>query len=121
MTETEWLAATDPYLMLRSIRGNVSERKERLFAVALTRRIWLQIRDERIREIILLVERYADGLENKERLAQAEAEAEAVWSEYTWGDSGLSNEEVDNLYTALCCADSDRKLVYSGDLHQIII
>jgi hypothetical protein len=34
MTEAKWLAATDPRQMLDFVRGKVSERKLRLFAVA---------------------------------------------------------------------------------------
>ena len=40
MTEAEWLTCTDPAAMLLACRGQMSERKLRLFAVAVARLLW---------------------------------------------------------------------------------
>jgi hypothetical protein len=40
MTEQEWLACGDPQPMLEFLRGQVSERKRRLFRIACCRQLW---------------------------------------------------------------------------------
>ena len=52
MNEAEWLACTDPLLMLRFVWGKVTERKERLFSAACCRRIWQLLPDERSRRAV---------------------------------------------------------------------
>jgi len=47
MTESEWLAATDPKPMLEFLAAKASERKLRLFACACCRLIWHPLIDER--------------------------------------------------------------------------
>lgn len=61
MTEAEWLAATDPQQMLKFLRGKVSNRKLRLFAVECCRQIWNLISDPRSRAAVEVTERYAHG------------------------------------------------------------
>jgi hypothetical protein len=70
MTESEWLAATDPRPMLEFVRDKVSDRKLRLFACACCRAV-------RATEhlgpgwAVAVAERYADGLASDEDLVSA--------------------------------------------------
>ena len=63
MTEDEWLAATDPVLMLEGVRGKVSDRKLRLLAVACCRRILSVMPHDAHRTAVGVAERFADCLE----------------------------------------------------------
>jgi hypothetical protein len=78
MTEAEWLTCTDPTPMLEFIRGNVSERKLRLFAVACCRHIWHLLNDQRSREAVLVVERYSEGSASSKELTAARKMARAA-------------------------------------------
>jgi hypothetical protein len=103
MTEAEWLAATNPTLMLKFLRGKASDRKLRLFAVACCRHIWHLLVDERSRRGVEEAERYAEGLTKRSRLSAAwnesygvycwkrrsdriAAAAAATYSAWIWGD-----------------------------------
>ena len=84
MTESEWLACTDPGPMLEFLRDRASDRKRRLFTCACCRRVWDALTDQRSRSAVEAAERYADGLAGREELAAqaeaAEAPAAAVAS-----------------------------------------
>jgi hypothetical protein len=72
MTPQEWLTSTHPYQMLVFLRGQVSERKLRLFACACVRRIWHLLDDPRSRTAVEVAERYADApLSVREEARQA--------------------------------------------------
>ena len=60
MTEAEWLVCTDPVLMVEFLRGKVSERKLRLFAVACCRRLRHLLVPE-ASEALDIAERNAEG------------------------------------------------------------
>lgn len=62
MTEVEWLAYADPTPMLEFLRGQVSERKLRLFAVGCCRRIGNKMQDGRSLTAVDVAEQFADGL-----------------------------------------------------------
>ena len=83
MTEAEWLAATDPMPMLKHLRGEASDRKLRLVAVACCRRIWHLLTDERSRIAVDLAERDADGLVRETDLRES---AQAANEAYRYGN-----------------------------------
>jgi hypothetical protein len=60
MTESEWLACTDPKVMLEFLGSKASERTLRLFCCVSLRHIWSHLEDERSRKVIDVVERYAE-------------------------------------------------------------
>ena len=62
MTEPEWLACADPTPMLKVVRGKVSDRKLRLFAVACCRRGRSILRSRTTLAALDALEAYADGL-----------------------------------------------------------
>ncbi len=61
MTEAEWLAATDPKPMLEFLKGKASDRKLRLFSVAVARTVWDQM-NQAMRESVDVGELFADGV-----------------------------------------------------------
>lgn len=73
MTETDWLATTDPRTMLEFLRRKVSDRKLRLFACGCCRRLWHLMPDRRSRTALEVAERVADGL------VSGSTELEAAW------------------------------------------
>ncbi len=87
MTESEWLACTDPEPVLESLSGKASERKMRLFAAACCRRIWHLLDDRRSRRAVEVAERFADGLVDPQELS------EANWRSAWWLMAGLAAAE----------------------------
>ena len=61
MTESEWLACTDPRPLLEHLHGKISDRKLRLFACACVRRLWPLVYDEQGRQAVAAVEQFSDG------------------------------------------------------------
>jgi hypothetical protein len=62
MTEAEWLACDDLQAMLRSLHGNWSARKQRLFGCACCRSLDDVLVDAEVRKALDAAERFADGL-----------------------------------------------------------
>src|SRR5262245_33845338 len=77
MTEAEWLGCADPEQMWEHTAGE-GERKHCLFDVACLRRVWPLLRDERSRQAVKVLERYADGGASFDELAEANDEADAA-------------------------------------------
>jgi hypothetical protein len=71
MTESDWLACTEPQPMIAYLRGKASDRKMRLFYCVCCRRIWHLIADPRGREAVETAERFADGLAGQAELQQS--------------------------------------------------
>jgi hypothetical protein len=67
VTESEWLACTDPQPMLEFIRGKVSDRKLMLFAVACCRHLWNDI-NHKLQGVVEAAEMFADGKVDEQRL-----------------------------------------------------
>jgi hypothetical protein len=81
MTESEWLACTDPEEMLEFLRGKASDRKLRLSAVACCRHLLGQVSvNPWDQEAVDAAERYADGEASDVELQTA---AEATTSDWT--------------------------------------
>jgi hypothetical protein len=75
MTETEWLATTDPNPMLEFLKGKTSDRKLSLFACGCCRLNWSLLNDERTRRAVDLAERYCDGLASDDEFEQVRDQA----------------------------------------------
>jgi hypothetical protein len=88
MTEAEWLACESPVETVAALLERAGARKRMLFACACFRRGWALIQFESTKEVIVLMERYADGDASPSDFAEARAKAEKVkmWSPY--GEAG---------------------------------
>jgi hypothetical protein len=78
MTEAEWLTCVDPGPLLTAQRGQVTDRKARLFAVACCRRIESFLVDPRAVEALAVAERFADGEATDEQRSAARKAAQQV-------------------------------------------
>jgi hypothetical protein len=61
MTEAEWLACREPVQMVWWLRGRTTDRKLRLFACGLGRRVWDRLRHDDLRRAVEVAECVADG------------------------------------------------------------
>jgi hypothetical protein len=81
MTEQEWLECNDPQAMLDFLRGKVSDRKLRLFAVRCCGRI-SNLLDNRAQTALAIADQFADDLANEEQLRHAEQLANDAFNEF---------------------------------------
>ncbi len=106
MTEQEWLECAGPEPMLEFLRVKASDRKLRSFAVACCRSIWHLLPNEAARTVVLVAERFADGLATDEELG--EAEGAFTWAEW---ESGLSPD----AYLASLASEAVTQLARESD------
>jgi hypothetical protein len=84
MTEREWLASTDPTPMLEFLRGKISDRKLRLFAVASFGRLVALLPDPRQRRGIAVLEQLAEGAITKAECRGVTAEVRQAIPRDEW-------------------------------------
>ena len=75
MTEQEWLASTEPLVMLEVVRGSAGERKLRLYAAACCYGAGQWLADERSREAVEAAEKLADECISPRDLHYAQSRA----------------------------------------------
>ena len=123
MTESEWLASTDPQAMLAWLTGDyspvardlgparVSDRKLRLFACACVRQVWHLLTDERSRQAVEVAELFADGMVSRRKLS------DAWYSSWNVIGSPCGSEEKTNrpraAHVASHCANPDSPFGYT--------
>ncbi len=103
MTEAEWLACDEPQTMLNFLRGQVSERKLRLFAVFCKReyiRFNSQYADTISSKYVEMTERYADGEATHE-----EWEGVRQFVHGTFHHADAHYHACQGIDTAVCCCD----------------
>jgi hypothetical protein len=98
MTEQEWLACTEPGIMLQFLRSKASDRKLRLFACASARGIWRFFPGERTRSVVAVSEKYADGLVTKADLKAARKEASRC--EYFTAHANALDAAIETAFSA---------------------
>lgn len=112
MNEREWAECLDSQLMLSFLRGKVSNRKLRLFAVACCRSISPLLVDERSRSAVEIAEQFADGLvaENAREAAWATAYQAVLDMKSRIEERNRREGNVSiSLHEGLCDADSDHR------------
>ena len=84
MTESDWNRSTDSQAMLSFLQERgASERKQRLFAVACSRRAWPLI-DDLGRAAVEVAERFADGRADAEQLRAARLACKGSGGQSSW-------------------------------------
>ena len=116
MTETEWLATTDPQLMLDHLGDLASRRKLQLFSCACCRRLYGLFPNAVIRRLVETAERDADELAEPEELRRAD-ESASSWLVSRLGRMAASqstrNRAVVNTGSEIRAVRTARSLIES--------
>lgn len=102
MTESQWLASTEPKKLLKYLHKRSSERKRRLFAVACCRRAWQHFKGGVCHGCLQTAEQYADGLTSGAELLQAETEALEAFTLCRDAGDEPGTAATDAVYAATC-------------------
>jgi hypothetical protein len=98
MTEAEWLAHIEPAPLIRFLTGTASERNLRLFGIACCRLVWDNLEEPKIRELVVISERFADGAATSSQLRAAWSDAQDAYIE----NQGLAgNQDVEESVLGL--------------------
>jgi len=125
MTEAEWLALTDPGLMLTYLDrmyyldAGVTDRKLRLFACACCRRIWHMLDEAACKKAVEVAERFADGEASKQEMENARAAAwDAGWDS-SWSAFPPAWAATSNVHEAAAKAsETARHGTLSAERHE---
>ena len=80
MNKKQWLASSEPQVMLAHLKDCASDRKLRLFAVACCRHFWPRFEESAVsRQAVEWAERFADGLTTVKECALARASLGVAW------------------------------------------
>jgi len=99
MTEEQWLACEDPQRLLELVRSGASDRKARLYACALARRVWDKLTQPE-RTALEVAERFADGLGPPQEREAAELAL------YLQPNEPSARGYGSNVYFVLCAVSS---------------
>jgi len=115
VTEAEWLAATDPWTMLKLVEGKASLRKLRLVAVACCLQAWRFLSERPGRIAVGVAERFADGAAGEDELQKAQTDAQIVKDEtnpirrheflrMAWDDPRALQAEATHYFASACAS-----------------
>jgi hypothetical protein len=85
MLEQDWLSSSDPTAMLEFVRGKVSDRKLRLFASTVSRRLWNLFEHEATRTAVEVAEAFADGTATDKQRRHALSNADTIFDSLSVG------------------------------------